>query len=279
VARTASVLALFALLACMRKAELAGDETETQPSESSGTSSETETETETGDELPEDPCPATPELDSFAGVFDGVDNSTNYPIADWVETCTVSAHTGDLIAGESITLDCVTSEGLAVERVLEIQASLIDAAQPMETPVEVGEILQLTLQSEGSWTSFASWVLRDAEQLDDIRLIYYTAEDLFQGSSSPTPASVEPLAVTLQDDVCETFCPEPGGGFVPTCGCEREQALEFALGSDSAIIQNGSAGAIGTSMFAFVETAKMFTNRNQCSDFSDSWYTFIVVKR
>jgi hypothetical protein len=130
VERTAAILMLFASLACGRKAELAGDDTEatTQPSESSGTSSEseteTETETETGDELPEDPCPATPVLDSLEGTFDGIEDTWDYSIAEWVETCTVSAHTGDLIAGESITLDCITSEGLAVEHGLVIQASL-----------------------------------------------------------------------------------------------------------------------------------------------------------
>jgi hypothetical protein len=51
------------------------------------------------------------------------------------------------------------------------------------------------------------------------------------------------------------------------CDCEREQGLEFVYGPDTTLIQNGSAAPIGASMFAFVETAKVFPNNNNGADF------------
>jgi hypothetical protein len=287
---------VLGLLACTTRGEAGDEGSETTAFEGGGSSSEsnasssesngsTETETETGEDEPADACPATPVLDSLHAIFDGLEIGYDYPYeADWVENCTVSAHAGDLLTGESITLECVTAEGEAVEHVLELQASLVDAEQPTQIPVEIGESLQLTLWSRVWHAGGASWVLRDAEQLDDIRLIYYSTIDLFEPHDfSPLPAFVAPLQVGLRDDLCEIFCPDPEetGGFVPPgeCDCEREQALEFMLGSDSVLVQNGSAGAIGSSMFAFVRTAKAFPNPGGCSDHSGSWYTFITVAR
>jgi hypothetical protein len=264
-------------------------ESTTQTSVSSDSESESETETETGDDPPPDACPASPVLESLSGVFDGIEVGFEYPDqADWAQSCTVTAHTGDLITGESITLDCVTAEGEVVAHTLEVQASVVDAEQPTHIQAEIGESLQLTLWSRVWWAGGASWVLRDAEQLDDIRLIYYSTIEVFEGgdletSHSPEPSFVEPLTLALHDDICETSCPQPNpdGSFVPSdeCDCQREQALEFMLGPDSAKIQHGSAGAIGASMFAFVQSAIVFPNTGGCPDSSDAWYSFVVVAR
>jgi hypothetical protein len=225
-------------------------------------------------------------LAELSATFDGWVYGFDYPeVADWNEACTVTAHTGALDSGESITLDCVTGEGLAVEHVIEIQAQLADAEQPAAVAVAVGESVQLTLWSRVWFAGGAAWALRDPEQLDDIRLLYYTSIELLNPADegfSPTPAFVEPVEITLQDGLCELYCPEPDGtGFIPPteCDCEREQGLEFVHGPDTTLIQNGSAASIGASMFAFVETAKVFPNNNNCPDFPGAWYTFLLVAR
>jgi hypothetical protein len=140
--------------------------------------------------------------------------------AEWNEACTVTTHTGALDSGESITLACVDAEGRAVEHVIEIQAQLADAEQPTSVSVAVGESVQLTLWSRVWWQGGATWALRDPEQLDDIRLRYYSSIELPDPADtgfSPTPAFVEPLEITIQDGLCDDYCPErdEGGNFVP----------------------------------------------------------------
>jgi hypothetical protein len=299
-------LAVLAAVGCARKvdgpaSEGSGSDESTQTSLSSSSESasasgietesssesESSSETETGEDEPVDACPASPVLAELSATFDGWVYGFDYPeVADWNEACTVTAHTGALDSGESITLACVDAEGQAVEHVIEIQAKLVDAEQPTAVSVTVGESVQLTLWSRVWFAGGAAWALRDPEQLDDIRLLYYTSIELLNPADegfSPTPAFVEPLEITLQDGLCDVYCPErdAGGSFIPPdeCDCEREQGLEFMHGPDTTLIQNGSAASIGASMFAFVKTAKVYPNSSNCPDFPGAWYTFLLVEQ
>jgi hypothetical protein len=263
----------------------------TSTSESNGSGSEDGTETETGADEPMDGCAASPEIADFQASFDGWRSDIDYPdVADWNEPCTVTAHTGALASGETITLACVTAEGLAVEHVIEIQAALDDdAEQPTMVSLAVGEPVQLTLWSRVWFAGGATWMLRamdggaNGQQLDDIRLLYYSSIEVFDPADtdfSPTPAFAEPLEVSVRDGDCELFCPEPHpGGFVDfgDCDCEIEQLIEFVHGPDTALIQNGSAAPLGASMFGFVDTAKLYPIDDGCTDQSGAWYTFLVV--
>jgi hypothetical protein len=290
-------LALLASLGCARKADGlsadatgADESTQTSLDSSGGSSSESETdesesESETGEDEPFDACPASPVLTEFRASVDEWNFDIDYPEeADWSELCTVTAHAGALASGESITLACVDAEGQAVEHVIELQAKLADADQPTAVPVAVGESVRFTLWSRVWFSGGAAWALRDPEQLDDIRLLYYASIELpdpADSGFSPTPAFVEPLEISIQDGLCDVYCPVHEGVFVPSgeCACEIELGLHFVHGPDTTLIQNGSASPIGGSMFAFIETAKLYPHTDRCTDHPEASYTFLLVAR
>jgi hypothetical protein len=290
VVRRSLSLVLLAAFGCARLGDApsneasSSDESTQTGATSTSESNGSEEETETGADEPIDGCAASPAITEFQASFDGWRSDIDYPdVADWNEPCTVTAHTGALASGETITLACVSAEGLAVEHVIEIQAALDDAEQPTMVSLAVGEPVQLTLWSRVWFAGGATWMLRNGNQPDDIRLLYYSSIEVFDPADSgfsPTPAFAEPLELSVRAGDCELFCPEPRpGGFVDfgDCDCEIEQLIELVHGPDSALIQNGSAAPIGASLFGFVDTAKLYPDTSECTDTPGASYTFLVL--